>query len=118
MGYVATAAGAGGVTQLLNWKFSRKKAAAEIKSDEIDNIKKTVEVYQTIISDQNKRINELTAEVQELRDERRRMEQTYQKQIADLQKQIVEITKVLGIQSNRRIRDERTGRYVPKKDGK
>ena len=115
IGYIGTAIGAGGITQLVNWKLNRSKAREEVKSDEIDNIKKSVEVYQTIIADQNKRITELTEEVNGLREQLRNERGEYQRQIDSLQKQIIEITRVLGMQNRQRIRDERSGRFVPKK---
>lgn len=115
IGYVGTAIGAGGITQLVNWKLNRSKAREEVKSDEIDNIKKSVEVYQTIIADQSKRITELTEEVNGLREQLRNERGEYQRQIDSLQKQIIEITRVLGMQNRQRIRDERSGRFVPKK---
>lgn len=115
IGYVGTAIGAGGITQLVNWKLNRSKAREEVKSDEIDNIKKSVEVYQTIIADQSKRITELTEEVNGLREQLRNERGEYQRQIDSLQKQIIEITRVLGMQNRQRIRDERSGRFVPRK---
>ena len=115
IGYIGTAIGAGGLTQIVNWRLNRSKAREEVKSDEIDNIKKSVEVYQTIIADQNKRITELTEEVNGLREQLRNERGEYQRQIDSLQKQIIEITRVLGMQNRQRIRDERSGRFVPKK---
>lgn len=115
IGYIGTAIGAGGITQIVNWKLNRSKAREEVKSDEIDNIKKSVEVYQTIIADQSKRITELTEEVNGLREQLRNERGEYQRQIDSLQKQIIEITRVLGMQNRQRIRDERSGRFVPKK---
>ena len=115
IGYIGTAIGAGGLTQIVNWRLNRTKAREEVKSDEIDNIKKSVEVYQTIIADQSKRITELTEEVNGLREQLRNERGEYQRQIDSLQKQIIEITRVLGMQNRQRIRDERSGRFVPKK---
>ena len=83
---VCGAAGGGIVTQIVNWRINRKKGIAEAKnaeaeasntledarSKEIENVRKSVEVYQTIIADQNKRISELTEEVQQIRRERER----------------------------------------------
>lgn len=115
VGYIGTAIGAGGLTQIVNWRLNRNKAREEVKSDEIDNIKKSVEVYQTIIADQSKRITELTEEVNGLREQLRNERGEYQRQIDSLQKQIIEITRVLGMQNRQRIRDERSGRFVPKK---
>ncbi len=116
IGYVGTAIGAGGITQLVNWKLNRSKAREEVKSDEIDNIKKSVEVYQTIIADQNKRITELTEEVNGLREQLRNERGEYQRQIDSLQKQIIAITRVLGIQSNQRIRAAQLAKEPKKKE--
>ena len=118
IGYVGTAIGAGGITQLVNWKLNRSKAREEVKSDEIDNIKKSVEVYQTIIADQNKRITELTEEVNGLREQLRNERGEYQRQIDSLQKQIIAITRVLGIQSNQRIRAAQLAKEPKKKEDK
>ena len=118
IGYVGTAIGAGGITQLVNWKLNRSKAREEVKSDEIDNIKKSVEVYQTIIADQNKRITELTEEVNGLREQLRNERGEYQRQIDSLQKQIIAITGVLGIQSNQRIRAAQLAKEPKKKEDK
>lgn len=119
MGYVATALGGGGIASIFNWKINKSKVKEELKSDEIENIRKTVEVYQTIISDlkkrndeQNTKINELTQEVEQLRREKRETEIEHHRQIQNLQRQIVEITKALGIKANERVRDEKTGRYI------
>lgn len=123
MGYVVTGIGGllggGGIMALFNWKENKSKAKEEVKSDEIENIKKSVEVYQTIISDlkasdadKTQRINELTAEIKQLREDKLQSELNYQRQIQNLQRQIVEITKALGIKANERVRDEKTGRYV------
>ena len=116
MTYVGTAIGAGGLTQVVNWRINRKKANEEVKSDEIENIRKSIDVYQTIISDQNKRITELTQEVNTLREQLRIERNEHQKQIDSLQKQIIEITRVLGMQNRQRIRDEKTGRFQKKED--
>ena len=115
IGYIGTAIGAGGLTQIVNWRLNRNKAREEVKSDEIDNIKKSVEVYQTNIADQSKRITEFNEEVNGLREQHRNERGEYQRQIDSLQKQIIEITRVLGMQNRQRIRDERSGRFVPKK---
>lgn len=113
------AAGGGILTQVVNWRINKKKAAAEAKNaeaeasntaedaraKEIENVRKSVEVYQTIIADQNKRISELTEEIQQIRRERAEMERTYQAQIATLQSQIIEINRALGIKARSVIRD-------------
>ena len=122
MTYVGTALASGGLTQFFNWRANKRKSLAEAKnaeaevsntvedarSKEIENIRKSVEVYQTIIADQNHRISELTEEVQQLRRERADMEKTYQSQIAALQTQIIEINRALGIKAKSVIRENST----------
>lgn len=105
MGYIGTALGAGGITQVVNWRINKKKAKVEVQADEIENIRKSVEVYQTIISDQSKRIAELTEEVQTLRREKKEMDETYTRQISVLQQQIIEISRAIGIKAQTTIRD-------------
>ena len=115
IGYVATALGAGGLTQIINWRIGKRKATAEVKSDEIDNMRKAMEdFYKPLlhhqderIAAQNARIVELEAEVKTIRDEKRQMEISSQKQISDLQMQITTITKALGIKASKQIRDEK-----------
>lgn len=118
IGYVATALGAGGLTQIINWRIGKRKATAEVQSDEIDNMRKAMEdFYKPLlhhqderIAAQNARIVELEAEVKTIRDEKRQMEISYQKQISDLQMQITTITKALGIKASKQIRDEKRGK--------
>ena len=118
IGYVAAALGAGGLTQIINWRIGKRKATAEVKSDEIDNMRKAMEdFYKPLlqhqderIAAQNARIAELEAEVKTIRDEKRQMELSYQKQISDLQMQITTITKALGIKASKQIRDEKRGK--------
>ena len=105
VGYIGTALGGGAVTQVVNWKLNKKKVKEEVKSDEIENIRKSIDVYQTIIADQNKRISDLTEEVNTLRAQLRSERDEYQQQIQALQKQIVEITKVLGMKNQQKIRE-------------
>ena len=115
IGYVLSAISGGGIMQLINWRIGRRKATAEVKSDEIDNMRKAMEdFYKPLlhhqderIAAQNARIAELENEVKTLRDEKRQMELSYQKQIADLQQQITTITKALGIKASKQIRDEK-----------
>lgn len=112
IGYVVSAAGGGGLATLFNWRYNKKKNAADIKSDEIENMRKAmVDFYEPLVERQNHRIAELEKEVKNLREERREMELSYQKQISDLQKQITEITRALGIKANKQVRNE-LGQYV------
>lgn len=76
MTYLGTALGGGGVATILNWRWSKRKAAAETKQDEIEVIRKTIEeVYKPTIDYQNDQIKELREtvttqqkEITELRD--------------------------------------------------
>lgn len=112
IGYIVSAVGGGGLTAIFNWRYNKKKNAADLKSDEIDNMRKAMaDFYEPLVERQNHRIAELEKEVKTLRDERREMELSYQKQIADLQKQITEITRALGIRANKQVRNE-LGQYV------
>lgn len=111
LSYAATAVGAGGLTQFLNWRTSKRTAAAEaakaevgVKADEIENIRKSLDVYQTIIADQNARIAELTAEVQQLRDEKAQMERDYQRQLRTMQGQISDLYRALGVKTQKAAR--------------
>lgn len=129
LGYLGAAGGGGGIATLFNWRYNKKKNAQDIKADEIENIRKSVEVYQTIISDQNKRILELneevqklredrtqmeknlTAEIQKLREDKSKMEDHYQHQLSAMQKQITELYRALGVRANKQARNQ-LGQYV------
>lgn len=113
IGYALSALGGGGVASIFNWRINKRKANAEVKTDELENLRKTMQdFYDPLVKKQNERITELESEVKVLREERREMELAYQKQIQILQKQIVEISKAIGIKVNERARDEKTGRYT------
>lgn len=103
-GYVISAIGAGGITQLLNWRYNRRKNAADLKADEIENMRKAMaDFYDPLVAAQNKRIEELEGEIRQLRDDKREMERTHQQQIAQLQEQIIAISAALGIQAQKAI---------------
>lgn len=125
-GYIATAVGGGGITALFNWRYNKKKNANDLKSDEIENMRKAMmDFYEPLVAKQNEliekqdvRIAQLEREVSTLRSERRELETAYQnqiaaqqKQIADLQKQITDITRALGIRANKQMRNE-LGQYI------
>ena len=113
--YIGTALGSGGLVQLANWKWGRRKEAASVKSDEIETMKKAMEdFYDPLLKKQNTRIAELEGEVKTLREDRRKMEESYRtqieglnKQIIDLQKQITDITRALGIKAARQVRNSK-----------
>jgi len=116
-GYLGSALGGGGLATLFNWRYNKKKHAADVKSDEIDNMRKAMEdFYKPLVDQQNKRIHQLEDEVSTLRKQLTSERDEHQRQIKSLQQQIVEITRVLGIRANNQIRDEKTGRYVKKNE--
>lgn len=104
MTYAATALGGGGIASVLNWRWNKRKAAAETKQDEIEVIRKTIEeVYKPTIDYQNDQIEKLRqtvtlqqAEITELRskveecadsrDECHKMVATLKDEIARLQR--------------------------------
>lgn len=111
LGYLGAAGGGGGIAAIFNWRYNKKKNAQDIRADEIENIRKSLEVYQTIISDQNKRILELNEEVQKLREDKIKMEESYQHQLAAMQRQITELYRALGVRANKQARNK-LGQYV------
>ena len=104
--YVCTALGGGGLGWVVNWKWGRRKEAANVKADEIETMKKAMEdLYDPLLKKQNARIAELEGEVKTLRDQLAYERTEHQKQIDSLQKQITEITRALGIKAARQIRN-------------
>lgn len=60
MTYVGTALGGGGIASLLNWKWNKRKAAAETKQDEVEVVRKIIdEVFKPTVEYQEKQITEL-----------------------------------------------------------
>ena len=106
--YIGTALGSGGLVQLANWKWGRRKEAANVKSDEIETMKKAMEdFYDPLLKKQNARIAELEGEVKTLRDQL-----AYER--TEHQKQITEITRALGIKAARQIRNGK-GQFTSEK---
>jgi len=102
IGYVATALGAGGFTQILNWRNNRKKGKEEGKGMEIENIKKVVDtVYTPLIDQLNKRVSNLTTENDQLRERLA----TQEKQIHGLQDQVYGLYKLLGKDVTKQVRN-------------
>jgi len=114
IGYLISAAGGGGLTALFNWRYNKKKNAASLKADEIENMRKAMmDFYEPLVAKQNEliekqdlRIAQLEREVSTLRSERRDLETMYQKQIAGLQKQITDLYRAVGVKANRQVRNE------------
>lgn len=119
--YIVAAIGAGGITQLVNWRINKKKASVEVQSSELQLIAETVRtVYEPIIEQQNRtieknneRINALEAEVEKLREEKHALQDQYQDQIQKLEKRILEITRAVGLNTTKQVRDA-NGRFTAK----
>lgn len=110
-GYILSAIGGGGLMKIINIRSEKKKAAVEVKLDEIQAIHNTIEmVYQPIIDQQNKRIQELESEVRELRTQLTSERKEHQKDIDLMNKRILAITNALGLKADTRLRDD-NGRY-------
>lgn len=108
--------GGGSLGGVLGWRLQKRKQTAEVKSDEIENMRKAMQdFYDPLVERQNRRIAELEDEVKTLRKHLLDERTEYQKQIGELQKQIVEITRVLGIKATKQVRDER-GRFSAGKE--
>ena len=120
--YIITALGGGSAGWLVNWKWGRRKEAANVKSDEIETMKKAMEdFYDPLLKKQNARIAELEGEVKTLRDqlayertEHQKQIESQNQQIAALQKQITDITRALGIKAARQIRNGK-GQFTSEK---
>ena len=68
--YALSALGGGGVVGIANWRINKRKAKAEVKADEIENLKNTIEsIYQPIIDDLTRRVAEVEGEVRDVRAE-------------------------------------------------
>lgn len=112
LGYVGSAVGGGGLTQLINWRLNKRKNVAEVKSDEIDNMRKQMQDFydplvnrqNELIKQQDEKIASLEKEVRDLRTEKREQELLYQRQIATLQAQIVQINRALGLKAQKEIK--------------
>lgn len=101
----------GGLMTLITMKSARKKAAVEVKVDEITALHNTIEmVYEPLIKQQKERIMELETEVKSLREQLSQERQDRQKEMEVMNKRILAIMSTLGMQTVSRIRDSR-GRY-------
>ena len=106
--YIGTALGGGGLGWLVNWKWGRRKEAASVKADEIENMRKAMaDFYDPLVERQNKRIAELEDEVKTLREQLAYERTEHQKQIDSLQKQITDITRALGIKAVKQVRNNK-----------
>lgn len=105
----------GGLTAIFTLKFQRKKAAVEVKTDEIKALRDAVDmVYKPLIDTQKDRIQELEAEVKSLREQLKQERKDRQDEISRMNGQILQITSALGmkvvdeVNKNARKRIEKT----------
>lgn len=113
LGYIISFVGGGGIMSIINWKSSKKKADIEVKVDEIKALHDTIEqVYEPLIKQQRDRINELQDEVQSLRKQLSEERADRQKELDLMNRRILAITSALGMQSEKHIRDVKSGRFV------
>ena len=104
--YIITALGGGSAGWLVNWKWGRRKEAANVKSDEIETMKKAMEdFYDPLVKKQNERIAELEGEVKALREKLSIERDEHQAQIIALQKQVAELYKALGLKVVKQVRN-------------
>ena len=104
MGYASTFIIGGGLTQLANWRINKAKAKEEVKSDAIENLRKTMEdFYKPIIDDQNQRITDLLTQNKELRQE-----------VQDLRNEIRDIYKYFGDLGVKAFREKSRGKHDPR----
>jgi len=66
---MATVGGSSIISSGLTYLFAKRKYKTEADSTEIDNLKKSVEVYQTIIDDLKDRIQDIKNEVTDMKAE-------------------------------------------------
>ena len=70
-----SALGGGGIVSLVNWKLHKRKEAAEVKQDEIEVIRKTIDdVYKPTIESLKGEVSELRDEVGHLRADVKRLQ--------------------------------------------
>ena len=105
----------GGLTAIFTLKFQRRKAAVEVKTDEIKALRDAVDmVYKPLIDTQKDRIQELEAEVKSLREQLKQERKDRQDEISRMNGQILQITSALGmkvvdeVNKNARKRIEKT----------
>lgn len=66
---MATIGGSSIISSGITYLFARRKYKTEADSTEIDNLKKSIEVYQTIIDDLKVRIQDIKDEVTDMKAE-------------------------------------------------
>ena len=74
MNLAISALGGGGIVSLVNWRLHKRKEAAEVKQDEIEVIRKTIDdVYKPTLESLKGEVSELRDEVTHLRTDIKRL---------------------------------------------
>ena len=127
IGLAVSAACGGGLTQFINWRVNKRKASVEVQQSEIEVIASTVRtVYEPIIKQQNDRIAQLDAEVQQLRKDKFQMQEAYEaqiktikdeygRQISNLEKRMLEVSRAVGLKTAKQVRAA-NGQFVKQTD--
>ena len=69
MTYIGTALGGGGIASVLNWRWNKRKAAAETKQDEVEVVRKIIdEILQPTIERQKQELAEMNAKYDSLQE--------------------------------------------------
>lgn len=89
---IGSAIGGGGISQLLTWRITRKKAKEDVKTSEIDNMSKAMEFYRTLTDEQTRHIDALNKRISE-QDEKIAVQQ---KELDTLHDQIISLYKIIG----------------------
>lgn len=100
---------------LINWRSSKKKAAVEVKVDEIAALHDIIEkVYEPTIEFQKTRISDLENQVKSLQTQLSNERADRQREMELMNKRILAITSALGLKAESQIRDDK-GRFVKAK---
>lgn len=115
LGYAISFIGGGGLMTLINWRSSKKKAAVEVKVDEIAALHDIIEkVYEPTIEFQKTRISDLENQVKSLQTQLSNERADRQREMELMNKRILAITSALGLKAESQIRDDK-GRFVKAK---
>jgi len=120
MTYIGTALGGGGIASVLNWRWNKRKAAAETKQDEVEVVRKIIdEILQPTIERQKQELAEMNAKYDSLQKKYDLLQENYDamnKKVKDCADSRDECHKMLAtlkdeIARLQRSRDNR-GRYA------
>lgn len=107
LGHIITFAAGGGLLSIFTLRYAKKKAAVEVKTDEIKALHDAITlVYQPLIDQQKSRIAELDNEVTSLRKQLAEERQRRQSEINELNSTIVKMVTALGMKANSMIKKQ------------